>query len=131
MKRTITEMTYVRGRGWAEARLDANLYDIADGRRGSRKAGPFESVYDQLGRMFDHAEWYDWAGTRQPAALIVHPYGHISDGDVQAVVRRYGVSAQIHRPSWWHNPEGQTIVFSAPRDGPRRPRRGMVGGCAK
>jgi hypothetical protein len=119
LRRTMTERKYVKERGWVLARREANLYEIAGGRRGGINSR-WEWLAKQLGSMFDHAEWYDWAGTRQPAAVIVHPYVHYTLEQVQAIANRYCVRAQVFRPSWWHNPEGQTIVFSAPRDGPRK-----------
>jgi hypothetical protein len=120
LRRTKTERMYVEQLSWSLARHEANLDEIAAGRRGVSRNPLYEYVSKQLGGMFDHAEWYDWTGTRQPAGLIVHPYGHYIPQEVQAIAQRYGVRAQIFRPSWWHNPEGQTIVFGAPRDGPRK-----------
>jgi hypothetical protein len=122
LRRTKTERMYAKQRGWRVARHGANLYEIAAGRRGGTDSSRWEYLSKQLGSMFDHVEWYDWAGTRQPAAVIVHPYGHYTQPEVQTIAKRCGVRAQIFRPSWWHNPQGQTIVFSAPRGHPRERR---------
>ena len=78
--------TFAASRGWKLARREADLFEIAAGRRSSWRTG-FAS--DQLGRMFDHAEFYEWAGSRRPAAIVVHPYGHFSQSEVDAVAKLY------------------------------------------
>jgi hypothetical protein len=113
------EKIYAKQHGWKPARFEASLDEIAAGRRNSREE---ICAYDQLGSLYDHAEWYDWAGTQQPAAIIVHPYGHITQQEIEAIAQRYGLRVQIIKPSW-HSPEATTIVFSAPREGAKTMRR--------
>jgi hypothetical protein len=62
--------------------------------------------------MYHHATYYEFVGTRRPAAIIVHPYAWITPQKIEAVAHRYGLRARMFEPSWDH-PEATTIVFSA------------------
>jgi hypothetical protein len=89
-----------------------SLSEIAAGRRSSRVSTYASS---QLGRMFDHPEYYEDATSRRPTALVVHPYRHFSQQEVDAIALQYGVRGQII-PNSWYDPSAQTICFSAISD---------------
>jgi len=119
--RSAAEGAFADQQGWRVSRFAAGLGEIAASSRGLKHE---EYPPEQLGHMFDHATFYDWRGSRRPAALIVHPYGHFTPEQVQAVARLYGVLARIVQPGWYH-PNAQTIIFSSlcpVRPAPRRAR---------
>jgi hypothetical protein len=105
--RSAAEGSFAEQQGWKVSRFAAGLGEIAAGSRGLTHE---EYATEQLGDMFDHATFYDWAGSRRPAAIIVHPYGGLALELVQMVARRYNVQARIVIPSWYRS-EAQTIIF--------------------
>jgi hypothetical protein len=126
-RRPETEIAFAKSRGWRAAREPFNLHELALGRRGGWNGSRYMTVHEEINlaldaycNMADHCVCYVWVGTQQPAAIIAHPYGHYSTADAEAVAGRFGIRAETFRPSWWHNPDGQTIVLSAARDGPIR-----------
>lgn len=97
---------FIRSRGWKPARLSASLTEIAVGRR--LPYLPVGLEYQQLGSMYAHPEYYDQA--KRPTALVVHPYRHFSQVEVDALALSHGLKAEILTNPWYH-PDAQTIVF--------------------
>lgn len=126
-RRPLAELTYAKSRTWSLARKPFNLHELSTGRRGGWNGSRYVTIDREVNsggnayrNLSDHCACYVWEGTEQPAAIIAHPYGYYTEQEIQAVARRCGVMAEVFRPSWWHNPDGQTIILSAPRDGPIR-----------
>lgn len=106
--RSSDERAFAEKRRWKLAHRDASLYEIAAGSRGSKR---MEYASQQLGDMYDHATVYDYASTRRPVAIIVHPYGRFTSAQVNLIARQYGLRGQIIEPTMYPNPEAQTVVF--------------------